>query len=434
MATSPLSVIILAAGKGQRMYSGFPKVLHQVGGMPLLEHVMRTASRLNAAEIIVVHGNGGNQVHEAMTHWPITWIKQEQQLGTGHAVLQAVDKIPANHQILILYGDTPLISLETLQQLLQNAPPHGIALLTAQFADPTGYGRIIRDAQQHVIAIIEQRDASLEEQRIQEINTGILTAPAKYLQKWLPKLKPHNQQAEYYLTDIIEMAVADGCPIKSVTAQCVAEVQGINDPLQLATVERHYQALQAKKIMLQGVTLLDPQRFDLRGELHAEQDVVIDVNVIIVGQVFLGANCRVGANTVLRNVRAGANVVFKENCVVEDAEISEGCIIGPFARIRPGTHLASNVHIGNFVELKKSTLGENSKAGHLAYLGDAIIGKNVNVGAGTITCNYDGVNKNPTIIQDGAFIGSDVMLVAPVTVGENATIGAGSTISRDAPA
>jgi bifunctional UDP-N-acetylglucosamine pyrophosphorylase/glucosamine-1-phosphate N-acetyltransferase len=434
MAASPLSVIILAAGKGKRMYSALPKVLHRVGGIPLLEHVLRTASHLNAEQIIVVHGNGGEQVCQAMAHWPVTWVKQVKQLGTGHAVLQAIASIPTHHQLVILYGDIPLISSETLQLLLKDAPPNGIGLLTAQFSDPTGYGRIIRDAEQQIIAIVEQRDASPEEQCIQEINTGILTAQANYLQEWLPKLKSHNQQAEYYLTDIIAMAVAAGCPVKSVTAQCVAEVQGINDHMQLAMVERYYQAQQAKKIMLQGVTLLDPQRFDLRGELQAEQDVIIDANVIIEGNVSLGANCRVGANTVLRNVRAGANVVFKENCVIEDAQIGEGCIIGPFARIRPGTHLASNVHIGNFVELKKSTIGENTKAGHLAYLGDAVIGKNVNVGAGTITCNYDGVNKNTTVIEDGAFIGSDVMLVAPVTVGENATIGAGSTISRDVPA
>jgi bifunctional UDP-N-acetylglucosamine pyrophosphorylase / glucosamine-1-phosphate N-acetyltransferase len=430
----PLSIIVLAAGKGKRMHSTLPKVLHPLGGVPLLEHVLRTASRLDAAQIIVVHGNGGSQVREAMAHWPVTWVQQTQQLGTGHAVLQAIANIPADHQVLTLYGDAPLISLETLQQLLQSAPPNGIGLLTAQFADSTGYGRIIRDAQQRILAIVEQRDASPEQLRIQEINTGIITALAKDLKTWLPQLEPHNQQGEYYLTDIIAMAVATGCPVKGVAVQQVTEVQGVNDQIQLAQVERYYQIQQAQKTMLQGVKLLDPQRFDLRGELHAEQDVVIDINVIIEGKVFLGANCRIGANTVLRNVRLASNVEIKENCVIEDAEIAEGCIVGPFARIRPGTRLACNVHIGNFVELKKSTLDENSKASHLAYLGDATIGKNVNIGAGTITCNYDGVNKHPTIIQDGVFIGSDVMLVAPITVGENATIGAGSTITRDAPA
>jgi bifunctional UDP-N-acetylglucosamine pyrophosphorylase/glucosamine-1-phosphate N-acetyltransferase len=434
MTASPLSIIILAAGKGKRMYSALPKVLHLLGGLPLIEHVLRVASQLNAAQTIVVHGNGGDKVHGAMTHWPVTWVKQAEQLGTGHAVLQALNNIPTHHQILILYGDTPLISLETLQQLLQSAPTKGIGLLTAEFSDPTGYGRIIRDPQQQVVAIVEQRDATPEQQRIHEINTGILTTQAKNLQQWLPKLKTHNQQAEFYLTDIIAMAVAAGYPVTSIPAQCVAEVQGVNDQVQLATLERYYQHQQAKKIMLQGVTLLDPQRFDLRGELQAEQDVVIDVNVVIEGHVSLGANCRIGANTVLRNVQLGANTVIKENCVIEDAKIGEDCIIGPFARIRPGTQLGANVHIGNFVELKKSTFGENSKAGHLAYLGDANIGKNVNIGAGTITCNYDGINKNPTTIHDGAFIGSDVMLVAPITIGANATVGAGSTISRDVPA
>lgn len=429
-----LSIIILAAGQGKRMKSSLPKVLHPLAGVPLLQRVVNTAQELGAKNIYVVYGNGGGLVRNTMQRLDVQWIEQTEQLGTGHAVMQALPAIPENHQVLILYGDVPLISKKTLQKLLDETPKNSLGILIAERANPFGYGRMLRDATGKIIAIVEQKDASLKQRKIKEINTGILTTTAKRLKEWLPKLANHNAQKEYYLTDVVALAVLDGCEVAGVIAESVEETQGVNDHVELAKLERYYQQQIAQQLMLQGVTLMDPNRIDVRGELIVDKDVVIDVNVIAEGKVNIGANSKIGPNNFLRNVEIGRNVEIYANCVLEDAKIADGCRIGPFARIRPGgSELAKNVHVGNFVEIKKVQLGENSKANHLAYIGDAVIGKNVNVGAGVITCNYDGANKYQTTIKDGAFIGSDSQLIAPVTIGENAYIGSGSTINKDAP-
>lgn len=428
-----LSVIILAAGQGKRMQTDIPKVLHSIGGIPLLERVIRTAENLQAKDIYVVYGNGGSKLRDILQHANVHWIEQHQQLGTGHAVLQVLPKITDNARVLVLYGDVPLISKPTLNKLLTDIPEKALGILIAERDNPTGYGRIIRDKNHEIIAIIEQKDATPQQQKIKEINTGILTTTAKNLENWLPRVANKNSQGEYYLTDIVALAVADGCPVIGVNSYCMEETQGVNDRCELARLERYYQQQQAQYLMLQGVTLMDPLRFDLRGELMAEKDITIDINVIIEGKVSIGSGSKIGPNTLLRNVTIGNNVEIKANCVIEDAIIESACVIGPFARIRPKTHLKENVHIGNFVEIKNSEIDKNSKAQHLAYVGDATIGENVNVGAGVITCNYDGVNKYRTIIEDGAFIGSDSQLVAPVTIGEGAYIGSGSTITTDAP-
>lgn len=429
-----LSIIILAAGQGKRMKSSLPKVLHPLAGIPLLQRVVTTATALAAKNIYVVYGNGGGLVREAMQNLPVQWIEQKQQLGTGHAVLQALPQIPDNQTVLILYGDVPLISKKTLQKLLDTAPKIGLGILITERPNPFGYGRILRDVKEKIIAIVEQKDATAKQRQITEINTGILTAPAKLLKAWLPKLANNNAQKEYYLTDVVAQAVADHCEVVGVLADTLEETQGVNDLCELSKLERYYQQQQAQQLMLQGVTIMDPQRLDVRGELTAAEDVTIDVNVIIEGKVSIGSHSKIGPNTFLRNVQIGKNVEIFPNCVIEDAKIDDGCHIGPFARIRPGSELAKNVHVGNFVEIKKVQLGENSKANHLAYLGDSVIGKNVNIGAGVITCNYDGTAKHVTTIKDGAFIGSDSQLIAPVTIGENAYIGSGSSINKDAPA
>jgi len=428
-----LSIIILAAGKGKRMRTELPKVLHQLGGKTLLEHVYDTAKKLDE-NIYVVYGFGAEEVLEKNQHLAVTWVKQDSLQGTGHAVLQALPQIPDDHHVLVLVGDSPLVSLTTLRRLLDVSKTQGVGLVTTRLDDPTGFGRILHDQTEKVLGIVEERDATAAQKRIKEINSGIITAPAKELKRWLPKLKNTNAQGEYYLTDIIEYAAKKGITVKSVMADSSNDVLGINDRIQLAKLERIYQRRQAEQLMLRGVSLLDPERLDVRGELDVERDVVIDVNVILEGQIRIGYNSKIGPNCYLKNVSIGNNVEILANTILEDAVIEDYCKVGPFARIRPGTHLKENVKIGNFVEIKKTQIDCNSKVNHLSYMGDAIIGKDVNVGAGCITCNYDGVNKHKTIIKDGAFIGSNSQLIAPIEIGEGAYIGSGSTISKNAPA
>lgn len=426
-----LGIIILAAGQGTRMKSDRPKVLHPLAGKPLLGHVLDTASGLHPQRIVVVHGHGGDQVRQAFSDYPIEWVEQAQQLGTGHAVKQAEALVSGLDKVLILYGDVPLMRLQTLQRLIDTTESD-MGLMTVNLADPSGYGRIIRDPAGNVLRIVEQKDASADELKVSEINTGIMLIGTVSLPGWLARLSNENTQGEYYLTDVIEMAVHDGVAIHVTQPADPVEAEGINDKLQLAELERACQRAHARELMEQGVTLHDPARFDLRGNLTVGQDVTIDVNVIVEGNVTLGNNVTIGANTVLRNVTIGDNIQIFENCVIEDAQIGPGCRIGPFARLRPGAELVGNAHIGNFVEIKKSIIGQDSKVNHLSYVGDSEIGERVNMGAGSITCNYDGAFKHKTCIGNDAFIGSNTALVAPVTVGANATIGAGSVITRDA--
>jgi len=429
-----LSVVILAAGKGKRMASEIPKVMHTLAGIPLLERVVKVTEALNPHQIHVVYGNGGSIIRDKFQYLNVNWVNQEQQLGTGHAVLQALPHCTPDDQILVLYGDVPLITLDTLQSLLQTTTSDKLGILVANIKDPTGLGRIIRNSKGQIIKIVEQRDANAEECQVNEINTGIITCSAKLLQKWLPNLASHNQQGEYYLTDIISMAVAEGIAINDVAAPCETEIQGVNDLWQLANLERAYQRIQAKKWALSGVKIIDPDRMDIRGDqVKLAQDVTLDVNVILEGTVYIGKDSKIGANCVIKDSTLGENVTVLPNSVIEGASIADFVQIGPFARLRTGTTLEENSKVGNFVEMKKTRLGRGSKANHLSYLGDALVGCNVNIGAGTITCNYDGENKWQTVIKDGAFIGSNTALVAPVMVGENATIGAGSTINQNAP-
>lgn len=428
-----LSVVILAAGQGTRMRSKVPKVLHAIGGQPMLAHVIRTAQSLAPDAMHVVYGHGGEQVRAALSELPVQWVQQKQQLGTGHAVAQALPDIAAEQTVLVLYGDVPLTRVDTLQRLLGAAEGGALGLLTAHLDDPTGYGRIIRDAQGDVIAIVEHKDASDAQRRINEINTGMLAVSAARLRQWVAGLDNKNSQGEFYLTDVIAMAVRDGVTVNTVHPAAIAEIMGINNKSQLAELERIHQLQQAEALMTQGVTLRDPARFDVRGELSVGRDVVIDVNVVCEGKVIIGDDVSIGPNCYLRDVSIADGVVVQANCVIEEAGIGAGSRIGPFARIRPGTVLADDVHVGNFVEIKKAEIGQGSKVNHLSYVGDATIGKRVNVGAGTITCNYDGANKHQTVIEDDVFVGSDTQLIAPVTVGAGATIGAGSTISKDAP-
>ncbi len=429
-----LNVVILAAGKGKRMASGKPKILHPLGGIPLLERVVNTARSLQVSAIHVVYGNGGSEVREKLDYLPVHWVEQKEQLGTGHAVLQAIPFCQDEDQVLVLYGDVPLISINTLEDLLKITPKNSLGLVVAELPDPSGLGRIIRNETGRIIRIVEHKDASEEQRNIREINTGILTAPARQLKTWLPRLKNANRQKEYYLTDTIELAVKDGVSVEGVTARCSEEVQGVNDHWELMKLERYYQQLMAKKLALAGVTIVDPNRFDIRGEdVEMGSDVFIDVNVILEGKIRIGNHTRIGPNVCLKNVTIGNDVDIQSNTVIEGATIADHCSAGPFARIRPGSVLKNGAKVGNFVEMKKSTLGPASKANHLSYLGDTMIGKNVNVGAGTITCNYDGANKSKTIIEDNAFIGSNTSLVAPVKIGKGATIGAGSTITQNAP-
>ncbi len=429
----PLHVIILAAGEGKRMRSTKPKVLQPIAGQPMLAQVIAAARALNPAGIHVVHGHGGDQVQVAFADQPdLQWAQQAQQLGTGHAVEQAMPNVPDAATVLVLYGDVPLIRSETLQRLLE--APGRLAVLVAELADPTGYGRIVRDAEGRVAAIVEQKDADEEQRRLRVINTGIIAAESTALKRWLAHLSNDNAQGEYYLTDVFAAAAAEFSAAEMVVVGEPIEAEGANDPWQLAQLERAFQLRQARAICAQGARLLDPARFDQRGTVTVGRDVEIDVDVILEGHVELGDGVRIGAFTRLKDVKLGAGTLVRSHCDL-DGVVSEGAAqIGPYSRLRPGTVLADGVHVGNFVETKKATLGLGSKANHLTYLGDAVIGSKVNIGAGTITCNYDGVNKFTTTIEDGAFIGSNSALVAPVTIGANATIGAGSVIGKDAPA
>ncbi|TAJ80921.1 MAG: UDP-N-acetylglucosamine diphosphorylase/glucosamine-1-phosphate N-acetyltransferase [Gallionellaceae bacterium] len=427
-----LNIVILAAGKGTRMHSDKPKVLHSIAGKPMLQHVVDTAANLQPTKIIVVYGHGGEMVPQALAQSSALFILQEPQLGTGHAVQQTLPQLDNDSITLVLYGDVPLIRQDTLQKIL--ADQKSMTLLTQYLDNPKGYGRIVRDAAGKVTRIVEEKDATPEQRQIQEINTGILAAPTGMLREWLGNLRNENAQGEYYLTDIVAMAVTQGVKINTVQPAHAWEVMGINSKIQLAELERLWQLEQADRLLIQGVTLADPARLDIRGQLICERDVEIDVGCIFEGQVHLAKGVKIGAYSVIRNTRIAANTQVAPYSHIDRATIGEQCHIGPFARIRPGSILHDDVHIGNFVEIKNSEIADNSKANHLSYIGDATVGSRVNIGAGTITCNYDGANKFRTVIEDDAFIGSDTQLVAPVTVGRGATIGAGSTITKDAPA
>lgn len=429
----PLEIIILAAGQGTRMKSALPKVLHPLAGKPLLAHVIETSQSLAPNQIQVVYGHGGDQLRDTLQGYAVGWTEQSEQLGTGHAVEQAMPEISPDAMVLILYGDVPLVRSETLRALISHAEQKGFALLTVELADPTGYGRIVRSDNGSVERIVEEKDASAAERAICEVNTGIMALSANRLAGWLAQLDNDNAQGEYYLTDTIALAVKEGIMVEAVIASDVDEVMGVNDRIQLAHLERQYQLRQAERLMHQGVTLIDPKRFDQRGTLDAGQDVSLDVGVIVEGDVILGDRVKVGANCLLKNVTVGDDVEIMPMSIIELAEIGARCTIGPFARIRPGTTLAEGAKVGNFVEIKNSSVDKGSKINHLSYIGDTTMGSGVNIGAGTITCNYDGANKHRTVIGDRAFIGSDSQLVAPVKIGDDATIGAGSTITRDTP-
>jgi bifunctional UDP-N-acetylglucosamine pyrophosphorylase / glucosamine-1-phosphate N-acetyltransferase len=430
----PVSVVILAAGQGKRMGSDLPKVLQPLAGRPLLAHVVATARELGPDAIHIVHGHGAERVRRAIAGDDIRWVQQAEQKGTGHALMQAMPGVPDGHTVLVLYGDVPLIRTATLGDLVARAAAGTLALLSARLPDPSGYGRVIRDTAGRVARIVEERDANREERAVDEINTGVLAAPASRLRGWLAALKADNAQGEYYLTDCIGAAVRDGCMVDAVIAQAVAEVLGVNDKLQLAEAEAAHRRERAAGLMRAGVTVVDPARLDVRGEASCGLDVVLDVNVILEGKVKLGDRVRIGPGCVLKDCEIGDDGEVRAHSVIEGTVAGTGCVIGPFARLRPGTRLAAGVHVGNFVEVKNSELGAGTKANHLAYLGDSTVGVDVNVGAGTVTCNYDGANKHRTTIGDGVFIGSGSMLVAPVEVGEGATIGAGSTITKPVPA
>jgi bifunctional UDP-N-acetylglucosamine pyrophosphorylase/glucosamine-1-phosphate N-acetyltransferase len=428
-----VSIVILAAGQGKRMKSNLPKVLQPLAGEPLLGHVLNTAHALHAADIHVVYGHGGDQVREAFADQPITWALQAEQLGTGHALSQAMPAIADAQTVLVLYGDVPLIRPQTLQPLLDAATRGALGLLSVKLADAAGYGRILRNNAGQVVRIVEHKDANTKERAIDEANTGLLAANAAQLRRWLSQMKNDNAQGEYYLTDIVSMAVRDGVPVEAILAPGEAEVLGVNDKVQLAEVEAQLRQRRAIELMLQGATLADPARIDIRGQLTVGKDVFIDVNVVFEGTVRLDDGVRIGPGCHIRNTHIGAGTQVFAHCVTDHAVVGPNCNIGPFARLRPEAQLADHVHIGNFVEVKNSHIGAGSKANHLTYIGDATVGAHVNIGAGTITVNYDGVNKWRTDIGDNAFVGSGSMLVAPVKIGAGANTGAGSTITRDAP-
>lgn len=428
-----LGVVILAAGLGKRMCSSLPKVLHPLAGKPLLAHVLDAASHLGADRCAVVFGHGGAQVQAALSEYDCLWVEQAEQRGTAHAVMQAMPAMANMDRVLVLYGDVPLVNAATLQRLIAVSADTDLGLLTAELPDPTGYGRILRDAAGRMTRIVEEKDAAPTERAIDEINTGFLVADRMSLDRWLAQIGNDNAQGEYYLTDVIALAAGEGVAIATTQPANIPEVTGVNDRVQLAELERIYQRHAAERLMRSGVTLADPARFDLRGTLHAEPDVSLDINVIIEGDVRLASGVRIGPNCLLKNCIIGPGTEILANCVIDGAEVGANAHIGPFARLRPEARLAANTHVGNFVEIKKTSLGTGSKVNHLTYLGDAEVGAGVNIGAGTITCNYDGVNKSKTRIGDGAFIGSNSALVAPVTIGANATIGAGSVVTRDAP-
>jgi bifunctional UDP-N-acetylglucosamine pyrophosphorylase / glucosamine-1-phosphate N-acetyltransferase len=428
-----LSVVILAAGQGKRMNSDLPKVLQPLAGQPLLHHVIRTARALEPTNIYVVYGHGGAQVQAALSHEHVEWILQADQLGTGHAVMQAMCVIPDDHTVLVLYGDVPLIRTPSLKKLVAMADEGALAVLSVDLDDAMGYGRIVRGAEGHVSAIVEHRDASPEQLQIRELNSGLMAAPAGRLREWLLGLGRNNSSREYYLTDIVTGAVQAGDRVDAVRSANASEVMGVNDKIQLARAEAAYRRERAEELMLAGATLADPARIDIRGDVEVGRDVFIDINAVLTGTVRLAAGVKIGPNCVISNSQIGAGTEIYANSIVDHALVAENCRIGPFARVRPNSVLHRDVHIGNFVEVKSSEIGVGSKANHLSYVGDSRVGSGVNVGAGSITCNYDGQNKWPTIIGDGAFIGSGSMLVAPVRIGAGATIGAGSTIAQNAP-
>ncbi|HRH13105.1 MAG TPA: bifunctional UDP-N-acetylglucosamine diphosphorylase/glucosamine-1-phosphate N-acetyltransferase GlmU [Azonexus sp.] len=433
MAEMPVQVVILAAGQGKRMHSNLPKVLHPVAGKALVRHVIDTARSLAPAEIVVVYGHGGEVVRSTVDLPDISWTRQEPQLGTGHAVAQALPVLSGEGQTLVLYGDVPLTKASTLKRLL-HAGKDGLAILTVELADPTGYGRIVRDADGKVLCIVEEKDATSAERAIREVNTGIMAIPSDRLADWLSLLSNQNTQGEYYLTDIVALAVSEGASVRTAQPDADWEALGVNSKVQLARLERVHQRNLAAAMLVGGVRLADPERIDVRGEVNFGRDVFIDVGCVFEGQVDLGDAVEIGPYCVLKNVKVGAGTRVAAFCHFEEALIGADGVLGPYARLRPGTELGPEVHIGNFVEVKKSRIAARSKANHLAYIGDAEIGERVNVGAGTITCNYDGANKFTTIIEDDVFIGSDTQLVAPVTVGRGATLGAGTTLTKNAPA
>ena len=429
-----MEVIVLAAGQGKRMRSVLPKVLQPLAAKPMLAHVLDTARILEARRIVVVYGHGGEVVREALDAPDLAWARQDPPQGTGHAVQQAMPLVEDGDTALILYGDVPLIGVPTLQRLMAAASDTALALLTVSMDNPTGYGRILRDGAGKVTRIVEEKDATPDERRVQEVNTGILAAPVTRLRQWLGNLKNDNAQGEYYLTDIIAMAVADGLDVVTTQPDAFEETLGVNNKTQLAELERIHQRNIARRLTDAGVTVIDPARLDVRGSLECGRDVEIDINCVFEGTVVLGDGVRIGANCIVRDATLGAGTRVAPFSQIEDTITGEACIIGPYARTRPGTVLGNDVHLGNFVEVKNSTIADHSKANHLAYVGDADIGQRVNVGAGTITCNYDGANKFRTVIEDDVFIGSDTQLVAPVRVGKGATLGAGTTLTKDAPA
>jgi bifunctional UDP-N-acetylglucosamine pyrophosphorylase/glucosamine-1-phosphate N-acetyltransferase len=427
----PVDIVILAAGQGTRMNSSLPKVLHRIAGKSLLQHVVDAASAFGDVEIHIVIGHGAQQVRESIQGEHLHWVMQEHQLGTGHALLQALPNLREDAVVLILYGDVPLVNASTLKQLVIQVDENNMALLTVELDNPSGYGRVLRDADNSVCAIVEHKDASEAQRLVREVNTGIMAVHQRRLAGWLKELTNHNAQKEYYLTDIIGFASRDGVTVNAIVSESTAEVLGVNDRYQQAQLERIYQQRTARQLMAQGVTLMDPARFDCRGHLTAGRDVTIDVNVVFEGQITLGHHVHIEPNCVIRNARIGNHVTVKANSVIEEAVIADNCEIGPFARLRPGTQLKSGARIGNFVETKKAVIGRDSKVNHLSYIGDAEIGNDSNIGAGTITCNYDGVNKHKTTIGDHVFIGSNTALVAPVMVENGATVGAGSVVTSD---
>jgi bifunctional UDP-N-acetylglucosamine pyrophosphorylase/glucosamine-1-phosphate N-acetyltransferase len=426
-----LNIVILAAGKGKRMHSDLPKVLHKLAGRPLLQYVLDTARALKPAKLCVVYGHDGGALPEQFNGADVVWVKQQPQLGTGHALKQALPHLAKNGITLVLYGDVPLIAAHTLKRMLK---PNQLTLMTVELDDPSGYGRIVRGKGGDVVRIVEHKDATASERNIREVNTGIMAIPSPRLQNWLSRLGNKNAQKEYYLTDIVALAIKDGAKVSSIQPQHEWETLGINSKAQLAQLERMYQRERANQLLERGVTLADPSRIDVRGELACGRDVEIDIGCVFEGEVTLGNGVSVGAHCVLKNVKIAAGTELLPYCVIDGAEIGKDCRIGPYSRIRPGTVLENEAHIGNFVEVKNSRIGKNSKANHLSYVGDTTVGKNVNIGAGTITCNYDGANKHRTVIEDDVFIGSDTQLVAPVTIRKGATIAAGTTVIKDAPA
>ena len=428
-----LTTVILAAGQGKRMNSDLPKVLQPLGGRSILSHVLATASSLGSKSINIVYGHGGVLVRKEFESSTVEWTFQAEQLGTGHALKQALPNIPKDHQVLILFGDVPLITEASLKKLLKAAIKGGIALLTAELSNPEGYGRVLRNGTNEIIEIVEEKDATSDQKLIKEINTGLMVVPGEAIRGWIKKLSANNQQGEFYLTDIISIAVAEGVPVFDEIVENVEEIIGINDRIQLAQAERTLQRRQAQEMMIQGATLADPERFDLRGSLKVGRDVFIDVGAVFLGDVELGNRVCIGPNAIISDSILGDDCIVREHCVIEGVKAGKECEIGPFARLRPGTEFDKQVKVGNFVEVKASTVGVGSKMNHLSYLGDSHIGENTNIGAGTITCNYDGALKHQTIIGNKVFVGSGAMLVAPLEIADGATIGAGSTITKNIP-